>query len=457
MWVSSLPLTSHSPRLPTSHFTMRIAASLICALAAFAPPLPAQQPIAPARRMTLLEAIALGRQQGVEAAIARLNVREANARTGERRADLLPNISGRASWTRQTLNLDEFGIPVASGVTEPFNIYNLQLRGSQTVFDASLITRLRAARDTAIASGWDAQAVGELAGATAGLAYLRVLSATETVRARIADSAVAAELLEQAERLVQAGVSPAIDATRSQVSFAAVRTQLEVARNSADRSQLDLVRALDLPSGARVNPADSLGIAPLDIPREADEAAGYARSHRAELAAEHARTESARRTLRAIRFENLPSLSFNGVYTESGRETGTLAGSYNIQLLLSIPILDGLRRQYRSSEQSVRLQIQEIRERDVANQVEVEARQAVIDLASAEQQVAIARDRVRLARRELAEAQERFQTGVAGSVETTNAQSSVIAAQDALIQARVNYGTARVTAYRALGVIDQLH
>ena len=45
---------------------------------------------------------------------------------------------------------------------------------------------------------------------------------------------------------------------------------------------------------------------------------------------------------------------------------------------------------------------------------------------------------------------------MAGSVETTKAQSSVIAARDALIQARVNYGTARVSAYRALGVIDQL-
>jgi outer membrane protein TolC len=407
--------------------------------------------------MSLLEAIALGRRQGVDAAIARLNVRAANARTGERRADLLPNISGRASWTRQTLNLDEFGIPVASGITDPFSIYNLQLRGSQTVFDASLITRLRAGRDTAIATGWDAQAIGELAGATAGLAYLRVLSATETIGARTADSTIAADLLDQAERLVRAGVSPAIDATRSQVSFAAVRTQLEIARNSANRARLDLVRALDLPSRTQMELTDSLGTAPLEIPTQPDQAASYARSHRAELAAEHARTESARRTLRAIRFENLPSLSFNGVYTESGRQTGTLAGSYNIQLLLSVPILDGFRRQYRSTEQSVRLEIQEIRERDVANQVELEARQAVLDLASAEQQVAIARDRVRLARRELAEAQERFRTGVAGSVETTNAQSSVIAAHDALIQARLNYGTARVTAYRALGVIDQLH
>ena len=89
--------------------------------------------------------------------------------------------------------------------------------------------------------------------------------------------------------------------------------------------------------------------------------------------------------------------------------------------------------------------------------VETEARQAVLDLSSAEQQVAIAEERVRLAEQELAEAQERFRAGVAGSVETTNAQSSVISAHDALIQARVNYGTARVVAYRALGVIDQLH
>jgi outer membrane protein len=433
-----------------------VLATLIGALAGLPSPLPAQAPAIPTGPIRLIDAINLGQRQGVEAVVARLNLRAANARTAQRRADLLPNIGGRASLTRQTLNLDEFGIPVATGITDPFNIYNIQLQASQTLFDASVITRLRAERDTAIAAGLDAQAVGEIAGATAGLAYLRVLSADETVRAREADSTVAADLLDQARKLVQAGVNPAIDATRSEVSFAAVRTQLEIARNNADGARLDLVRALDLPSGARLELADSLGLAPLEIPRQPDEAARFAREHRAELAAERARTQSARRSLRAIRYENLPSLSVNGAYIESGRETGTLAGSYNLQLLLNVPILDGFRRQNRSKEQSARVEIQELREHALANQVETEARQAVLDLSSAEQQVAIARERVRLAARELAEAQQRFQAGVAGSVETTNAQSSVISAHDALIQARVNYGTARVSAYRALGVIDQL-
>ena len=416
----------------------------------------AGQPVAPTGPVTLLDAISLGRSQGVNAAIAQLNVGEANARVGQRRADLLPNLSGGATYTRQTLNLAEFGFPGITGVTDPFNVYRLQLRASQTLFDASLIGRLRAARDTAVAAGLDAQAAGEVAGATAGLAYLRALSALETVRAREADSAIAATLLDQARQLVGAGVSPAIDQTRSEVSFAAVRTQLEVARNGADRSRLDLLRALDLPSGTRLELADSLGPGALDLPLDPDSAAAFAREHRAELAAERARTQSARRSLGAIRTEYLPSLGLSGQYQQSGPRTSTLDGSYNVQLQLTVPILDGFGRQNRVKEQGLRLEVQEIRERDLVNQVETDARQAVLDVASAQQQVAIARDRLRLAEQELAQAQQRFQAGVAGSVETTNAQSSVIAARDALIQARVNFGTARVSAYRSLGVIDQL-
>jgi outer membrane protein len=419
----------------------------------------AQQPLVPNGPLTLLQAIELGRSQGVNAAIAQLNERAANARVGQRRADLLPSINGSADYSRQTLNLAEFGlrIPGLPTVTDPFDLYRLQVQASQTIFDASLIGRLRAVRDTAVAAGLDSKAAGEISGATAGVAYLQALSARETVRARQADSAIAATLLDQARQLVGAGVSPAIDQTRSEVSFAAVRTQLEVARNSSDRSRLDLLRALNLPSGTKLELADSLGPGALDLPLNPDSAAEFAREHRAELAAERARTQAAHRSLGAIRAEYLPSLGLSGYYKESGQSTSGLDGSYTVQLELKVPILDGFRRQNRVREENLRVEIQETRERDLVNQIETEARQSVLDVASAEQQVAIAGDRLRLAEQELGQAQQRFQAGVAGTVETTNAQSSVISARDALIQARVNFGTARVGAYRALGVIDQLH
>jgi len=63
--------------------------------------------------------------------------------------------------------------------------------------------------------------------------------------------------------------------------------------------------------------------------------------------------------------------------------------------------------------------------------------------------------RLRLAELELSQAKERFVAGVAGSVETTNAQGGLVAARDGLIQARVNAAVARVSVRRALGVLDQ--
>jgi outer membrane protein len=434
---------------------------VLFSLALLAGPLAAQQPAPPAGPsgpLSLLDAIRIGRDRGVAATLAQLNARIADQRIGERRAGVLPTVSGLGAYSRQTENLDEFGItfPGLPEVTDPFSLWRFRVGASQTVFDASAFGRLRAARDSAAAAGLDARTVGELGGATAGLAYLRTLSARETVKAREADSVVAATLLDQARQLVAAGVSPAIDATRSEVSFSAVRTELELARNAVDRTRLDLLRALDFPPATAVELADSLGLGAVNLPLDPDEAARFARERRSELAAERNRTAAIRRTLGAIKAENLPSVGVNGYYQQSGTALDGLSGTYQVQLGVTVPILDGFRRQVRASEQQTRLDAQLVRERDLGNQVETEARQAVLDVASARQQVAIAADRLRLAEQELDQADERFRAGVAGSVETTNAQSAVIAARDALIQARVNYGTARVSAYRALGIIDQL-
>jgi outer membrane protein TolC len=410
----------------------------------------------PARPLTLLDAVSLGRRRGVSVALARLGAETVGRRVGERRAELLPQLTGVAQFTRQTVNFEEFGFPGALGTTPDFNVWRGQLRASQTLVDLPTLTRIGAARDTALAAGLDVQAVGEAASAQAGLAYLRAVSADETVRARQADSTVAADLLEQARQLVASGVSPAIDQTRSEVSFQAVRTQLEVARNARDRAQLDLRRALDLPPDAPIALADSLAPAEAELPTDPGAAVAYARTHRAELRAEEARTEAARQNLRAVKQEYLPSITANGYYQQSGQVVGSLDNTYQVNVQVSLPIFDGLRRENRRAEQQIRLEAQQVRERDLGNQVATEASQAVLDLTSARQQVTLAGTRLQLAEQELGEAEERFRAGVAGSVETTQAQGSLIAARDALIQARVAYATARLNSYRALGVIDQM-
>ena len=120
---------------------MRTLLAVLAALCVGASTAAAQSSTGP---LSLTQAMALGRERGVNAALARMNERIANARVGQRRADLLPSISLNGSAARQTLNLDEFGLPTVSGVTDPFNLLHFGVTGSQTLFDASALSSMGA-------------------------------------------------------------------------------------------------------------------------------------------------------------------------------------------------------------------------------------------------------------------------------------------------------------------------
>ena len=432
---------------------LALLASLVVAAVA---PLAAQAPAPVPAELSLLGAVQLGRQQAVSATLANLNAQVAEHRIGLRRADLLPQISVAGAVTPQTVNLEQFGFPGAVGVTPPFTLYALQGRASQVIFDASLIERLKAASDSAKVAGLDAQHIGSLAGAAAGLAYLRVLAAEEIVAAREADSAIAATLLAQARQFQAAGVTPAIDLTRNEVNARAVQSELLSARNELGRARLDLLRILNLPLDAPLQLTDSLGTDLVDVPLAPDSAVSFALAHRPDVTAEAGRTEVARRSLRAIANEYYPTVGFQGQWSHSGQEVDRMLGSYSLMFGVQLAVFDGFRRQRRSSEQELRLEAQELRQRDLSRQAEQEVRRALLDLGTAESAVTLATDRLALAALELRQATERFDAGVAGSVETTQAQAVVVAARNALIQARAGYGVARITLYQSLGVLDQL-
>ena len=392
-------------------------------------------------------------QRGVAASVARLNADVAQSRVGQRRADLLPQVAGQADYSRQTLNLDEFGIPIATGITDPFNLYHFRLTGAQSLVNLAAISRVQSASDSSVAASFDAQSTGSNAAALAGVAYVRVLGIAETIRARVADSVIAADLLSQARQLADAGINAAIDVTRNEVNLAAVRTQLVITRNQLSRAKLDLARALSVPPETPIELADSLGQEDQQLPTDQDSAVVFAKDHRPEVLAEQRRTEAVRLSHRAVGQENLPSAGLAGSVQESGQQTDALAGTWVVLVGISVPIFDGLRRQKRRDEQSARYDAQKLREYDVTQQVDAEARQVVLDLTAAREELEVAVQRLRLADLELTQADERVAAGVAGSVETTNAQRNLVGARDALIQARVSLDIARVNSYRALGII----
>ncbi|MGH7583840.1 MAG: TolC family protein, partial [Gemmatimonadales bacterium] len=201
--------------------------------------------------------------------------------------------------------------------------------------------------------------------------------------------------------------------------------------------------------------ADSV-ISGAPLPADIDSALAVAMAHRTDLAAERQRLSAMERDLAAIRDQAIPTLSASGYGQTSGVAFDQLYGTWNIGVALSWPIFDGLRRQRQADEQRLRLDAERLRLHDLESSIEADVRGAALDIASARDQLALANDRFNLAQEELSEAQQRFTAGVAGSIETRQAESELATARDAVIQARLAAGAAQVNAARAMGLLNSV-
>jgi len=420
-------------------------------------PLGAQAPV----RLSFAEAVrrAAGTAPAVE--LAGLRTDEASARVRQARGTFLPSLSFAAGWLNRDFNSKAQGIsfPGVPTIIGPFNAYDARFRASQTLLDFSGLARLRAARAQVAGSTAEGGAASEGAAAGAALAYLRVARAAAQVVARRADSSVAADLVGLAQAQKNAGVSAAIDVTRARTQLVSAAGALLVARNQLDRARIDLTRALGLDPWTPIEITDTLTAAlPVaDVPAAAESIVALAMARRPDLAAELARGDVARTAKSAITAERLPRVDVAGDYGVSGLTPSTSVGTRQIGVQVSIPILDGFRREGRAAEQIAVVRESEVRARDLRQQIAAEVETALLDLASAQAQQGIASERLRLAADEMAQARERFAAGVAGNIEVINAQASLLRARDTDIDARFSAATALVALARAAGLARTLH
>src|SRR3989454_837359 len=435
---------------------------LLLALGAVAARLPAQAP-APLR-LSFAEAVrrAAGTAPVVE--LAGLRMSEADARVLQAREEFLPSLALYGSWVTRDFNADALGMPFPPQFSLPnpvpgFNNYDARVTATQTLFDLSSVARVRAARAQATGTGAERSVVTEGSAHMAALASVRAAGAAASAGARRADSSIAAELVRLAEAQKAAGVSAAIDVTRARTQLVVAEGLLVVTQNESDRARIDLARALGIDPATPLALSDTLAssLGAVDVPVDRNAAVTQAVAARPELLAEVARGVTARRTGSAIAAERLPRISLEGDYGVNGLTVPSAISTRQIALQVSIPLLDGLRREGRLAEQDAIVQESAVRERDLRQQIAGEVDAALLDLRSASAQQTIAAERLRLAADELAQSRERFAAGVAGNIEGINAQSSLIRARDADIDARFGAAVARVALARAVGVARNLH
>ena len=444
--------------------------SSVLASSALAPTLVAQDTTAaPTTTLTLGDAARLGARNAASAETARIRVAEAKARVTQRRADLIPSLNGTGTEIRRTMNTASFGIafPTAPGepplfdpngqVVPPFT--NIDFRGHVVapLFDFGALARIKAANADVTATNASATVASEQAGAQAALAYVQVLRAEDTYRARAADSALAADLVTIAQAQLQAGTGVALDVTRAQSQLAATRADLIVSRGARDRAHIQFERAINVPVGSTLTLTGSL--AQMDttgiVTNEAD-AVRQALTKRPDIVAAQARLAAAHTTVSAIRAERLPTVALVGDEGVNGLDYSHLLNTYAYGFQISLPIFDGFRREGRIQEQQNVAREASVQERDLQLQATADVRAALLDLESAREQVAATSERLRLAEQEVTQARERFRAGVAGNADVITALLTLTTARTAVIDAETNFQNARVALARAEGVVTTL-
>jgi len=419
----------------------------------------------PPLELSLKQAIdmALAPDGDTRVRLAQEAVKQAQDRSAQARAALLPNLDAAVSQQSQTRNLAAFGIKISVPIpgftfpelVGPFGVFDARASATQTIFDFSAIRRYQASRTTIQAAGDESDATKDQVARQAALQYLTVLRAEARVQATEADVTLAESLLQLAVNQKAAGTGTGIEVTRAKVQLAQARQELLVAQNDRRQARLDLLKTMGLPLDTAVHLTGSLTLEPVEE-ITAEKGVDVALQTRADWKAQLKREQAARLTYSGVKLERLPSVAGFGDYGSMGTSITNAVPTRTYGVSVRVPIFDGGRRDARRSESRSQYEQEKLRTLDLRRQINLEIRLALDDLASSRDQETVAADGLAQAQAEVEQAERRYKAGVSTSVELTDAQNRLARARDNHIAALFLLNRARLDLWQAMGTIRQM-
>lgn len=387
-------------------------------------------------------------------------LRQAQARSDQARAALLPGIESSLNYRNQTMSLaatgmtEAFKLPIPGfqipSMVGPFTTMDARLTGTQSVLDFSSFRRFQASRAGVVAARSEIANTSENVAAAVARAYLAAQKTEADVESAQANVTLSAALVTLAEHQKEVGTGTGIDITRARVQLANDRQRLLSAQNQNRAAELRLLRVLNMRLDAQVRLTDKLEYVPVDAVT-LEQARAEALRRRADLGAQKEREEQARLSAGATKLERLPSLAAFADYGSIGSGLDSALPTRTYGIALRVPLFDGGRRDARRAEAASQYRQERVRTTDLKEQVELDLRLALDELQSADDQVKVAREGLALAENELAQAQRRYQSGVAVNLEVTDAQTRLERARDNQTAALYMYNLAKVDLAQATG------
>ena len=407
--------------------------------------------------------IALAPEGSPRVALAEESIRQSQTGVAQARAAFLPDLEASVSDQNETVNLKTFGLNFQTllppglnfpSLVGPFSVFDARATVQQSVFDFSSIRKYQSSKVTVEAVKADSEATRNQVSDAVARAYLACLRADAKLETEKANVDLSDALLKQAGRQKTAGTGLAIEITRAQVQLANDKQNMIVAENDRRKAVLQLLRAMGLNLDAQIQFTDKLLYKKVEV-GPIESALDKAHKERAELKAQAKREEIARLNYGSVKAERLPSVSAFGNYGSTGTAIDSASPTRTYGIQMKVPVFDGGRREARRAESLSEFRQEQIRSRDVKQQVDLDVRLALDSIHSAATQVETAQEGLGLAENELAQARRRYEGGVANSIEVTDAQTRLDRARDNQIAALYNYNLARLDLATATGSISE--
>ena len=406
-------------------------------------------------RLTLQEAIQKGLQANLGVLVAGTRVEEAEAaRLRSLSAALLPRVNAQTYANVQNRDLRAFGIslPAMPEVVGPFSNYDIRVYAQQNVVDLQSYRTLKASERALDAGRMDYRDARDLIVRSIAALYLNAQSAAaraDAAQSRVTDSST---LLKLAKDKHDAGTATGVDVLRAEVQLANDKQALLIVQNQFKQSLLALARNLGMSPGTPLELAESLNYRALNAlnQSEIDALAPAALLARADYLSLLNQRQELVEQQGASRARSYPKLSVNGNFGGIGRSVGGMQATGLLQGQIDFTLFDR-DRQGEAEQLASRMKRIDDQIADLRRGIDEDLREALLNLDSAAQQVAVAREGQDLAHRELELSQDRFQAGTANNVEVVTAQDELARAEENYILAVSSHVDAKFALARAMG------
>ncbi|MGC9200053.1 MAG: TolC family protein [Acidobacteriaceae bacterium] len=419
--------------------------------------------------LSLDDAISIGLARNVRLKYDQANLRAVNGDSLGVLSAIIPNLSVNGQVSKQELDLAALGFQpstvnefLRAGLLPPgysisqvvkFTFLQGSLNASQVLFNLPDYEVLRGLGNETRVMDLNRLTDRENLVLQVGMQYLQILSDQANLRNAQAQQRSAQVLFDQAEQKFKAGTGTSLDALRGQVEFQQQEQYVEAARNQLDKDVIQLTRQLGLPAEQKLTLTDTAPFSEL-AEMDLDAARITAYRHRKDYLSLLQQIALTQRELKAVKYQRLPTLAFNGNYGVIGLTSGPYHGDFIAEGSLNVPIFREAAQ--RGEQDVVQSQLTALHQQlsDLRVTIDAQIRTSMLDVHAAQELVKVAQSNVKLAQQELSDEQQRFAAGVDDNLPVVDAEAAVASADAQLVSSLYQYNLAKLNLARNTGVVE---